>query len=374
LDKKRLTLITLAHIVTDSYGGWIPILLPMLSGQYGIQLAASFPAIMALLGNFPQPFFGHYFDKTKKSLLWLAPLGAALFAGTFIFIDSYFLRALFLGLAGLSIGAFHPEATHIARSSGGEKKELSASIFLAGGTTGFALGALGCGALLHFFKLPGLLIGIIPGLAASVMLLAKKDTVSGRQDETRGASVREFKQLNKIPEFISMLAVVTLVVSFQSLVNTFLPSFLALRGFGELGKGLYTFFFVIPGSIGGIIAGRFVKEHGLKTLVVASQLLGIVSMVCFIYMPYPWYLIFIPLTGAFSLCSFPALVSRSFKHLPGNAGVAGGAVIGLTWGVAGILTQFAGFLAGLAGGISGMYLWLLLLPACGALLTLLLKF
>ena len=329
---------------------------------------------MALLGNFPQPFFGHYFDKTKKSLLWLAPLGAALFAGTFIFIDSYFLRALFLGLAGLSIGAFHPEATHIARSSGGEKKELSASIFLAGGTTGFALGALGCGALLHFFKLPGLLIGIIPGLAASVMLLAKKDTVSGRQDETRAASVREFKQLNKIPEFISMLAVVTLVVSFQSLVNTFLPSFLALRGFGELGKGLYTFFFVIPGSIGGIIAGRFVKEHGLKTLVVASQLLGIVSMVCFIYMPYPWYLIFIPLTGAFSLCSFPALVSRSFKHLPGNAGVAGGAVIGLTWGVAGILTQFAGFLAGLAGGISGMYLWLLLLPACGALLTLLLKF
>jgi len=373
LDKKRLTLITLAHIVTDSYGGFIPILLPLLKQEYGIQLAASFPALIGIFGNFPQPFIGHYYDKTKRYFLWIAPLGAALFIGTFIFMESYTLKILFLILGGFSIGAFHPEATQVARTSGGDRKEFSASIFLAGGTTGFAIGALICGALLHFFGKPGLFIWVFAGIAVSILLLVNKKIITGQAGK-QPAAAAEFKQLSKVPEFVSILGVVTLVVSFQSLVNTFLPSFLTQKGFGDMAKGFYTFFFVVPGSLAGIVAGRFAKEHGLKTLVVASQLLGIVSMLCFIYMPYPWYLIFIPLTGAFSLCSFPALVSSSFKNLPGKAGVAGGAVIGLTWGVAGILAQFAGFLAGLAGGIQGMYLWLLILPAGAALLTLLLKF
>ncbi len=372
MDKKRLTLITLAHIVTDSYGGFIPILLPLLTREYGIQLAASFPALIGIFGNFPQPFIGHYYDRTKKYFLWIAPLGAALFVGTFIYFDSYALKVLFLILGGFSIGAFHPEATQIARASGGDRKEFAASIFLAGGTTGFAIGALVCGALLHFFGKPGLFVWVFVGVATSLLLLVNEKIMTGIPEKKTAAV--ELKSLNKVPEFFSILVLVTLVVSFQSLVNTFLPSFLSQRGFGEMAKGFYTFFFVVPGSLAGIIAGKFAKERGLKTLVVTSQILSIGSMLCFIYLPAPWYLVFIPLTGAFSLSSFPALVSHSFKHLPGKAGVAGGAVIGLTWGVAGILAQFAGFLAGLAGGIQGMYLWLLILPAGAALLTLLLKF
>ncbi len=371
MNKKNLALITFAHIVTDSYAGWIPVLLPLIIKEYGysIGLAASFPAIIGFAQNFPQPFLGYYYDKTKRFSVWLAPLGASLFIGTFIFMPGYLFMLLSLVIGGCFVAVFHPEATHIARSAGKEKKELAVSIFLAGGTGGFALGALICGLLLHFFGKNGLFIWVAVGVLTSALVYSRKKELTENLEESHAASAKDFKALNKVPEFIAIAGIVTVLVSMQSAVYTFLPLYLSGKNFGAWSGGFSTFFYIIPGSLGGIVAGRIAKEKGIKALVIVSQALGLITMLLFVKLPYPWFLFFIPLTGGFILCSFPVLVSHSYKHLPRNAGFAGGAIIGLTWGIAGIFVQLAGLVVNWTGSVETMYLLLCLMPLATIILT-----
>ena len=83
LNVKKLTLITLTHIINDSYTGFIPMVIPVLiSRGYSVALAGSLGMILTLATNFPQPLFGLLYDKTKKYLIFLAPLFSAVFIGT----------------------------------------------------------------------------------------------------------------------------------------------------------------------------------------------------------------------------------------------------------------------------------------------------
>jgi hypothetical protein len=69
---------------------------------------------------------------------------------------------------------FHPQANHIARSVSLDEKELSVSIFLAGGTGGYALGGLSGAVVLHYFGMEGLPYLVILGVIMSWFLFTAK--------------------------------------------------------------------------------------------------------------------------------------------------------------------------------------------------------
>ncbi len=375
LNKRKLTLITLSHIVNDSYPAFIPMVIPILMERgYSVSLAGSLGMILTFSTNFPQPLFGLLYDKTKKYLIFLAPLFSAIFIGTAALMPSYFLIALFLVIGGLGVSLFHPEATHIARSAERGNSNLALSIFLAGGTGGYALGGLVAGILIWLFGIKGLLFTLIFGILASYALYKNRSFLVETEKEVSSPSVAlELKEVNRIPEFLLIFAIVTIIVSVHSTVGMFLPSYLKQKGL-NMAFGAFSFIlFVLPGSLGGIAAGSLAKKFSIKKLILVSQLLAVGFLYAFVYTPYPYFLIFIPLAGGALLFSFPLLVNQSYLYLPKNKGVAGGSIIGLAWGLASVLILITGALSDLGGSIAFAYKIIFFLPLLACLLLLKLK-
>ena len=73
INYKNLSLITASHIITDSFGGILPLMIPYFVMKRGFSqvLAGSLLAVLSITQNFPQPFIGYYYDRTKKYLILL---------------------------------------------------------------------------------------------------------------------------------------------------------------------------------------------------------------------------------------------------------------------------------------------------------------
>ena len=375
LNLRKLTLITLAHIINDSYTGFIPIVIPVLIEKgYSVSLAGSLGMILTLSTNFPQPLFGLLYDRTKKYLIFLAPLFSAVFLGTAALMPSYFLTVLFLVIGGLGVALFHPEATHIAKSSEKGNSNFAVSVFLAGGTGGYALGGLIAGVLIWAFGLNGLLLTVIFGIVASYSLYTNREFLVETEKNMRHSTVsEEIKEANRIPEFILIFTIVTIIVSVQSTVGMFLPSYLKQNGRGIIYSAFSFILFVVPGSLGGILAGNLAKKYSIKKLVIISQLLAVGLLYAFVFTPYPYFIVFIPLAGMALLSAFPLLVNQSYVYLPRNKGVAGGSIIGLAWGLASVLIFITGLLSDLGGSIAFAYKIIFALPLLACFLLLKLK-
>jgi len=376
LDKRKLSIITLTHIVTDSYTAFIPLAVPVLIEKYNfsVALAGSLGVILSLSTNLPQPFFGYIFDKTKRYLIFLAPLLSSLFVGTAVLMPNYGLMVLFLIIGGIGVAMFHPEATHIAKNSQKSKGSLAMSIFLAGGTGGYAFGGFIAAILIKLFGLYGLAFSVIFGVYASYILLVNKKILVEQKEETVHAVRKEdLKEVNSLPQFLLLFFIVTIIVSLSSTIGMYLPAYLKQKGMDITVAGLSFMCYILPGSLGGIVVGRYFTKYNAKLLIILTQILSVVFLYAMLYFPSPYFLLVIPFAGACQLSSFPMLVSQSYTFLPKNKGVAAGSIIGLTWGLASILIFITGLLSDYGGSISYAFKIISILPVFAVLLLLKLK-
>src|SRR5579884_1925447 len=166
-------LLSVGHSCIDLCQGAIPALLPTLLIQRHLSYTAAASVILAAnsVSSVIQPLFGHFADRLRTP--WLMPAGL-LMAGSGLTLASlfspYWLMALCLGISGVGIAAFHPEAARLVNELTSRQKATSMSIFALGGNIGFALGPLVMTVLLLFFGLRGTTALMLP-LGAMALLL-----------------------------------------------------------------------------------------------------------------------------------------------------------------------------------------------------------
>ncbi|MFH1074453.1 MAG: MFS transporter, partial [Candidatus Firestonebacteria bacterium] len=156
-------------------------------------------------------------------------------------------------------------------------------------------------------------------------------------------------------------------------VGMYLPTYLKQRGIGITVSGLSFMLYIIPGSLSGILAGKYLSKYNAKLIIILTQLFSIAFLYAVLFCPFPYFLVFIPFAGACQLSSFPMLVSHSYTFLPKNKGVAAGSIIGLTWGLSSILIFITGLLSDAGGSISYAYKVISVLPVFAIVLLLKLK-
>ncbi len=354
IQRKKLSLITLSHTVTDFYPGFVPVMLPVLVTQYGFSLssAATLVSILGISCNFTQPLFGYLFDKKKYYLLFLAPLVTALFLSAMPLTTNYFLMVLFLLIGGAGVGMFHPEAAHIARNCSSAKRELSLSVFLGGGTAGYALGACSGGVVIDAWGVKALSIFALFGFLISLILWVNRKEMRSVHDKGKPSSEHSDKTENNIPAFIAIFSVVTAVVSVHAVIAAYLPLFLMERGYSVSAGGFALLLYIVPGSLAGIWAGRLALHYSPRLLVSLSLLASFFFLVLFLSLPDPFFLLCIPFAGAMSLFAFPLLVHDAYAHLPEKSGFVGGSVIGLSWGGACFVVLGTGILADISDSLT----------------------
>lgn len=369
---RKLLSLTLAHFVVDFYSGAIPLVLAaqttplnLTPGQIGlVTLAYSIATSLA------QPLFGLLADSVRAPLLALGGvLWQALFIGLAGLAGRFEVLMVLVSIGGLGSAAFHPPgAGGVPRVSTVDQRGGAMSVFLLGGTSGYAFGPLVAGWLLNAYG-PQATLGLSGvALLASPVLVASLRHL--RYDESLPVQVSA-PPVERAPgsglSATAVLGVVllALVIAFRQsgslTVFTYLPQVFMLRGQNVAYAGNISFVLMLGSVVGSLSAGFLsdrLGRHGVivLSLLVASPLLLAVTRAAGVWLPISAFLL-----GVSIYASLPLTLLIGQELLPDRPGLMTSLTLGFTFVAAGIGAALAGRIAESVGLLT-VFAWLPILP------------
>jgi MFS transporter, FSR family, fosmidomycin resistance protein len=340
-------MISVAHVIDDSYQGVIPALLPFFVADRNYSYAAVSGLTLAatLLSSVAQPAFGWWTDRhPRRWLIGTGILTAAAGVGAAGLFTNYAITWLTIAISGLGIAAFHPSAARAARQAAGNSNRAM-SVFAVGGNAGFALGSLIATPVLLVVGLRGTVLLVLPAVVMAVILALRLNrTLDGPAGERRSLLPTGDDDW---PAFVRLTAVVVV----RAVVFFGLTSFLALYFIHSLHTskavgGAALSALLIAGGVGTLLGGWLADQLGR----VATLRLGLALTVpaiagLVIFSSAPVAFVFAIIVGVALFLPFSVFVMLGQDYLPNRIGTASGVTVGLAVSVGGLFSPLLGWLA-----------------------------
>jgi FSR family fosmidomycin resistance protein-like MFS transporter len=320
--------------------------------------------------------FGLLADRTRAPLL---ALGGVLWQALFIGLSGLSGRfELLLGLiavGGLGSAAFHPPgAGGVPRVSPKEQRGGAMSVFLLGGTSGYAFGPLVAGWLLNAFGpqaslgLSGLALVTSPLLVVSLRALRYEQAPQDSAEE----STREDTGAVSRPALLGVLLLAGVVAFRQSAsltTFTYLPQLFLERNLTVAFAGNISFALMLGSVVGSLSAG-FLSDRLGRYGVIAVSLMAATPLLAAVPRTEGWWLVgSVFLLGIATYASLPLTLLIGQELVPDRPGLMSSLTLGFTFIAAGIGTAIAGRFAESAS-LTAMFSWLPLLPLAASLAAL----
>jgi FSR family fosmidomycin resistance protein-like MFS transporter len=365
-------LLITVHATNDAFSGMLAALLPTLQARFGLSEAvlALLVATLSFSSSVLQPFFGALADRLGRRTVGALGIltSSSLLSLMGVVPDALLLFAL-LFVGGLGSAAFHPAGTSLARDAGGKNKALTVSLFSAGGTLGLALGP---SIILFMARTVGLEFSpllMIPGVVLGIAMFLFIPPQPKRED----AVTPKLFDMGLFLSPVGVLCVAGILrsVSYVTFTNA-VPLYLVSQGVGRdsaiISNTLLAF--SLAAGLGGIIAGALGRRLGSQLLITGTMLMALPVFLSILYTQAgsPLYFVLVVLAGALINAGLPLMVVAAQDLAPHAVGTASGMMMGFTWGSAGVLYIFSGWVQEQVGLGAAMQLsYLTLLP--GALLA-----
>jgi FSR family fosmidomycin resistance protein-like MFS transporter len=375
VDREAMTLLSVGHAVTDTYGhSLLSPMFPVIAARLGLSLpeVAGLPLIMGLSASLLQPVVGLVSDRRPRwCLVALGPLLSALFIGFVGLTRSYAELAVVLFLAGVGTAAYHPQGASLARRAG-RGSSLAMSAFTVGGNIGFGIAPLLGAFYLRTLGLDRLYVAAIPAILFAAFMFVR--FYAGEGMHTVPKSERESGP--PPPGNRRALAALTGTVMIRSVVplamTTFLP-FLVQQRFPPADQlrmsSIAVSALLLASAVSGPVGGHLSDRFGRRPVMIASFLLA----------PWPfllalqsggWAMVALLALGSFVLMlPHPGNVIMAQEFLPRSGGIAASLVTGLAWGIAQLVVLPLGHLAEVTS-LSATLTGLCFVPLLGAALVL----
>lgn len=375
MDKKKILLVSLAHLSCDINGGALPAALPYVRAAHGLDYQAAGGLIFAYscLSSLLQPLLGFLSDKHQKP--WFIPLGVIL-AGFGLAIMGFMTHywAIFAGIAISGVGSafFHPEAARFANGASGRNKGTGMSFFSIGGNSGFIAGPLLVTVFVGAFGLHGMSVFAILASCTAFLLIAKIKALPIQKNSAIGLREAEFSAQdpqnaeaeelsaknasgnsgkNNWPEFCRLMgAIIARAIIFTG-CNTFIPLYWVsalgeTKASGAIALVVFGIFGVGCNILGGFLTDRF---GSVKIIRIAFLLMfPVLILFALADKTYLAWLI-LPFLGLVLYLPFSAQVVLGQKLLAKNIGFASGVTLGLATTLGGIAQPILGWLADVFG-------------------------
>ena len=346
----RLAVLALGHFTIDSYSSFYLPLLPLLVHRLGLNYAmvGSLVALGSMSSSFSQPLFGLLSDRLSRPwFVALGPMVAAVFLASTGAATSYAALVALLVLGGIGVSAFHPQTASIAGLTG-ERRAISMSIWITGGTLGWALGPMFATLTTSRFGIERSYVAALPGLAMSAVLIAwfvrVPPVAPGRRVHTRLAD------LAPIARPLSLLYGVVVVRSaVSSGFATFLPLEVHDRGWSLTAGAWITTAYLTAGAFGGFAGGWLADRIGGLRVVRASFVLAAPFYAGFFFLPERPGLVSLIVGYALLQASLPVNVVLGQELAPRHASTISSLLMGAAWGVGALLVGPIGVIADHAG-------------------------
>lgn len=348
----QVILLAMGHFFNDFYCNFLPILLPILIPKLGLSLTLSgaLVMVMSLSANVLQPVFGYFMDKYNfnKIMPLIIPFGAVFICLT-NWASNFIILAVLIGLSGLAVSTFHPMgAGLVSKVAPDGKISTCISIFVAGGSFGFALAPILLVYFMQMYSLDYLPILIIPAIILGVLMyssgLSKARFVNEQVAKNMHFNLARILQ-NK-PLMLLNISMGLRAWLFTALV-TFLPLWAIEKGCDNTLSGWILTIYLCGSVIGGLIGGALNDKIGYKKVILWALIFTLIPTMYFLFAQQIDILMYIALFvgGGLVMAANPGAIVWGQDLLPDNPGMASGMMLGLSFGLGGFGTMLTGSLA-----------------------------
>lgn len=348
----QVILLAMGHFFNDFYCNFLPILLPILIPKLGLSLTLSgaLVMVMSLSANVLQPVFGYFMDKYNfnKIMPLIIPFGAVFICLT-NWASNFIVLAVLIGLSGLAVSTFHPMgAGLVSKVAPDGKISTCISIFVAGGSFGFALAPILLVYFMQMYSLDYLPILIIPAIILGVLMyssgLSKARFVNEQVAKNMHFNLAQILQ-NK-PLMLLNISMGLRAWLFTALV-TFLPLWAIEKGCDNTLSGWILTIYLCGSVIGGLIGGALNDKIGYKKVILWALIFTLIPTMYFLFTQQIDILMYIALFvgGGLVMAANPGAIVWGQDLLPDNPGMASGMMLGLSFGLGGFGTMLTGSLA-----------------------------
>jgi FSR family fosmidomycin resistance protein-like MFS transporter len=370
MRKLPIALMVIGHTVVDTSQSIMPVVLPLLQDQFGLNYSevGVAAALLSISSSMVQPAFGWLSDRWPTG--WFLPAGivwTGIFMGLVGIVPNYWVLLLVITLTGVGTAAFHPAASMVVAHASQAQRGLAMSFFSAGGNVGYSIGPIIAVWLLSWFQLRGTM-----AVAAPCVLTAA--AVYVWRQEIRSPRV---KREAKMPQASGSspwgrLSILCLLITLRSWgysgLMIFLPLLLHAEGVPLSVTARALFVFLFCGALGGLLGGHLSDRVGRLKVIAFSLLLFPVVMGLALLERGAIGWILLAVAGMTLLASFSVTVVFAQEMLPDNIGLASGLTLGLAFGMGGLGVAVSGVIADHFGLLPSIWL-MLVLPGIAGLLA-----
>lgn len=365
---RTVALLAIAHLAVDGYTNIYAPLLPLLIPRLGmsLQAAGALAMLFQMAASVSQLAFGWLADRWHpRRLLVLGPL---LTVATLSFIGwapNLWVLAGLLIVGGLGSAAFHPPAATLAHKLGGARPGLSMSVYITGGTVGFALGPLAFAPIAEQFGLVWTPLLALPGLALIAVFVRRIPdvTLSTSHRPASWSALRPYAR----PLFLLWLIVVLRTVTSMAFA-TFVPVMLTRRGLSVGMAAAAVSAYLLASGLGGFLGGPAGDRFGARRVIAWSLVMAAPFMIVAPMFNGLTFALVLAAGGFFLQSTLPVNVTFAQTIAPVSAATVSSLMMGVAWGTGGLTVPLVGWLAD-RFGIEPVLVALAFLPLLGALCT-----
>ena len=361
-----ILLMACAHVMVDGYGNIYAPLLPLLIPRLDLSLAAAgtLTMLFQLSASVAQVGFGHLADRwNPRMLVMVGPVISVSVLSLIGLATSPVMLAAILVVGGLGGAAFHPPAAALAHRLSGDRPGLAMSVYITGGTLGFALGPLMFAPFAQRFSLEWTPVLALPGLAVIAFFLTRVPRMDAPHDPTGG-----FSRLRPYAKPLGLLyACVVLRTMTAIAFSTFVPVMLTRRGMSVAAAGATIALYLFASGVGGFFGGAAADRWGLKQVIALSLVAAVPFLLVAPLLHGMPFAIVLAIGGFFLQSTLPVNVMFGQAIAPVSAATVSSLMMGFAWGTGGLSVPLVGLVAdriGIERTLLGLALIPLLAAAC----------
>jgi len=339
----KTLVVSSAHMVHDTYAGFIAPLLPYLIERMSLlKVEAGLFLFLYQGASVLQPVIGHMGDRTnlrKYALVMPALTGICL--SLLGVAPTFYLGLLFCLIAGLSSASMHSILPALVAKLSGKQVGQGMSMWMVGGEVGIMLGPILVASVISLFSIKATPWLMIPGIAVSITLSILLKNMP-HHNVNAGQNI-------KIPmkEMLAIMLPLAGVMLMRSPLRTaseiYLPVYLIESGVNKFLATTSISLLLGFGILGTILGGFLKDKYGFKKVMVMSVFVASMSMVFFSKSTGILQIFYLALLGTTSMMILPAGLALVQEKFPNNRSLANGFYLAIVFAlnaVAGVVTGF----------------------------------
>ncbi|MGD9713037.1 MAG: MFS transporter, partial [Thermomicrobiales bacterium] len=358
IRNRALLTLTLGHLTVDMYSGVLPILYPLLTDEFDLNLKTVGLVSLAYSGaaSLTQPIFGYITDKHGTRLIGLALMWTAITFALIGLAPSFPVLILLAALAGIGSGAYHPMGAVTANAViDDQQRNTAMSVYVTGGTLGVAIGPLIAAVVFTLAGIHGTVAMILPGGLIAIFMIVQMQGITQRIRRRRGAAGEPppipWRPLSRVISLMMMRAWVLFGIS------AFIPLWYEELGYSRAYYAALSTTLLISSALGTVGVGTLADRHGRKPLLIISSVLSVPAVLLFAQFPgNPGFLSAI-LIGILASSTGPLLLVMAQQMMVGRAGMASGLILGMGFVMGAIGVPAMGAVADAYGIQDAMRAW-----------------